>query len=163
MADVLGRRIVAAIIDVGVVLVLLGVVAGLFGNDTAAGASIAEKMRGSPTALLLALILAYFAGSETIWAQTLGKRVMKLRVVGSGGGKAGAGPIVVRNVVRFVDWLPGFYIVGAITLFATGDRRVRLGDIAAKTMVVGDEGTPPQQPPPPERPDDEDVLAQIMR
>ena len=65
--------------------------------------------------------------------------------------------------MRVVDWLPSLYVVGAITVAATGDRRVRLGDLAAKTKVVADGGTPPAPPPPPERPGDEDVLAQIMR
>jgi uncharacterized RDD family membrane protein YckC len=65
--------------------------------------------------------------------------------------------------VRAVDWLPSLYIVGVITVFATGERRVRLGDLAAKTKVVADYGTPPQPPSPPERPDYDEFLAQIMR
>ena len=65
--------------------------------------------------------------------------------------------------MRFVDWLPGLYIVGAITVYATGPRRQRLGDIAAKTNVVAEDTPPPTPPEPRERPDDDDVLAQILR
>jgi uncharacterized RDD family membrane protein YckC len=89
--------------------------------------------------------------------------VLGLRVVGADGGPASAGAILVRNVVRFVDWLPLLYIVGAISLFATGPRRQRLGDLAAKTRVVAI-GTEPDEPaPPPPRPSDEDVIASVLR
>jgi hypothetical protein len=42
-----------------------------------------------------------------------------------------------RNLVRFVDQLPGFYVVGVIAMFAT-PRHQRLGDLAAGTLVVRD-------------------------
>ena len=163
MGDVLGRRIVAAVIDVGIIGILLVVIAKGLGNEEAREYSLWAETQGAPRALFFLLTFAYFFGTEFVWAQTLGKRVMKLRVVRDDGSKAAAGAILVRNLVRIVDWLPSLYIVGAITVFATGSRRVRLGDMAAKTKVVADEGTPPEPPPPPARPGDEDVLAQIMR
>ncbi|MGH2897678.1 MAG: RDD family protein [Solirubrobacteraceae bacterium] len=162
MGDLLGRRVVAAVIDVAIIVVLLGVVAGLLGNDDAADASLAAKLSGGPGMLFFALTLLYFVATELAWAQTVGKRVMKLRVVRLDGTKASAGPVVIRNVVRLFDWLPFLYILGAIAVFATGERRARLGDIAAKTKVVAG-GSPPDQPAPRERPDDDDVLAQILR
>jgi len=162
MGDVLGRRIVAAVIDVGIIGILLVVIAKGLGNEEAREYSLWAETQGAPRALFFLLTFAYFFGTELVWAQTLGKRVMKLRVVRDDGSKAAAGAIFVRNLVRIIDWLPSLYIVGAITVFATGSRRVRLGDMAAKTKVVADEGTPPE-PPPPARPGDEDVLAQIMR
>ena len=58
---------------------------------------------------------------------------MKIRVVGHDGAKLSAGAAAIRNVVRFVDALPVLYIVGGIAFFATGERRARLGDLAAKT------------------------------
>jgi uncharacterized RDD family membrane protein YckC len=71
----------------------------------------------------------------------------------------------VRNLVRFIDWLPALYLIGFISAFATGPRRQRLGDLAAKTHVVaitdGVGAPPPDEPPPPAS--DDDVLASILR
>ena len=163
MGDVLGRRIAAAAIDAAVILILLVVVAKALGDEEGASRSIWAETEGSPRAVFFVLAFAYYFGTELLWAQTVGKRVMKLRVVGPGGTKLTAGPALIRNVVRFVDWLPGLYIVGAITVYATGPRRQRLGDIAAKTNVVAEDTPPPPPPEPRERPDDDDVLAQILR
>jgi uncharacterized RDD family membrane protein YckC len=163
MGDVLGRRIVAAAIDVALIGVLLIVIAKTLGNEEAREYSLWAETQGAPRALFLLLTFAYYFGTELVWAQTLGKRVMKLRVVRDDAAKAGAGPIAIRNLVRAIDWLPSLYIVGVITVFVTGERRVRLGDLAARTKVVADDAPPPRPPQPPERPGDDDVLAQIMR
>jgi uncharacterized RDD family membrane protein YckC len=163
MGDVLGRRIVAALIDVSIIGILLVVIAKTLGNEEAREYSLWAETQGAPRALFFLLTFAYYFGTELVWAQTLGKRVMKLRVVRDDGAKAPARPVFIRNLVRLVDWLPSLYLVGVITLIASGERRVRLGDIAAKTKVVADDGTPPQPPERPERPGDEDVIAQIMR
>jgi uncharacterized RDD family membrane protein YckC len=162
MGDVLGRRIVAAVIDVALVGILLIVIAKVLGNDENREYSLWAETQGGPRALFFLLTFLYFFATEFLSGQTLGKRVMKLRVVLEDGSKAGAGPVAIRNLLRAVDWLPSLYIVGIITIFATGERRIRLGDLAAKTRVVADAG-PPAPPPPPERPGDDDVLAQIMR
>lgn len=159
--DVLGRRAAAALIDAAIVLVLLVVVAKTFGDEGATSRSVWAETSGSPRAAFFALTFAYFFVGELVWAQTVGKRVMKLRVVGPGGSKLAAGPAFVRNLVRVVDWLPSLYVVGAIAVFATGERRQRLGDMAARTKVVA--ADVPQAPPPRDRPEDEDVLAQVLR
>jgi hypothetical protein len=39
-------------------------------------------------------------------------------------------------LVRVVDWLPAFYLVGFIAMLATGARRQRLGDLAADTRIA---------------------------
>jgi uncharacterized RDD family membrane protein YckC len=158
---ILGRRVAAAVIDAAIVLILLVVIAKTLGDEGARSRSVWAETSGSPRALFFLLTFAYFFGTELVWGQTLGKRVMKLRVVGLDGAKLQAGPAFIRNLVRFVDWLPVLYIAGAVTLYATGERRQRLGDLAAKTKVVADDAPPP--PPPPDRPDDDDVLAQVLR
>jgi uncharacterized RDD family membrane protein YckC len=168
MGDVLGRRIAAAIIDAFIIAVLLVIVAKTLGDEGTTKQSLWAETEGSPRAIFLLLTFAYYFGTEFAWAQTVGKRVMKLRVVRQDGGPLGAGPAAIRNLVRFIDALPALYIVGGITVFATGERRLRLGDLAAKTKVVAADGSGP--PPPPEerpertdRPDDDDILAQVLR
>jgi len=159
--QILGRRIAAAVIDALIVLIGLVVIAKTLG-DPAPGRSIWAETSGSPRAVFLLLTLAYFLGTEIVWSQTIGKRVMKLRVVGLDGAKLAPGAAVVRNLVRIVDWLPGLYIVGAIALFTAGNKHFRLGDLAAKTKVVADDTPPPPPPEQRERPDDDDVIAQVL-
>jgi ribosomal protein L40E len=50
-------------------------------------------------------------------------------------GACGIGPAVIRNVLRIVDALPFFYIIGLI-LISRSDKKQRLGDSLAKTVVV---------------------------
>lgn len=164
MGDVTGRRIAAALIDAAIIAILLVIIAKGLGDEGTTKRSLWAETEGGPRTLFLLLTFAYFFGTELLWGQTLGKRVMKIRVVGEDGAKLGPVPALIRNLVRFVDALPALYIVGAITLFATGERRARLGDLAAKTKVVADDAPPP--PPPSERrdrPEDEDILAQVLR
>jgi hypothetical protein len=72
---------------------------------------------------------------------------MKLRVVRADGRPAGMREIAVRTILRVVDGV-GMYIVGLITMLATGQRRQRIGDLAAGTIVV-DASTPTAAPPVP--------------
>ena len=80
--------------------------------------------------------IGYPIFTEWRWrGQTLGKRVMRLRVMDSQGLRLQFSQIVVRNLLRFVDLLPAFYALGGIfSLFSK--RSQRLGDIAANTIVV---------------------------
>ena len=66
---------------------------------------------------------------------TIGKRVFRLRVVDAQGLKLTFGQVVLRNLLRAVDFLPAFYFVGGITSVLSR-RCQRLGDIAAGTVVI---------------------------
>jgi uncharacterized RDD family membrane protein YckC len=89
------------------------------------------------------MMLTYFTISigygillEWVWrGQTLGKRVLRLRVVDAEGLRLQLNQVVIRNLLRFVDMLPMFYLVGGIACFASR-RSQRLGDLAANTVVV---------------------------
>jgi uncharacterized RDD family membrane protein YckC len=159
--QILGRRFAAAVIDVLIILVLLVVVAKTLGDEGATRRSIWAETQGGPRLVFLLLTFAYFFGTEVVWAQTVGKRVLKLRVVRIDGSRLSAGPAAIRNIVRFIDWLPGAYIVGAIVLFTFGNKSRRLGDMAARTTVVAND-TPPPPPPAPDRPSDDEVLTQVL-
>jgi uncharacterized RDD family membrane protein YckC len=162
--DILGKRIGAALVDAVVIFVLLVLIAVLFGNDATSKWSLWAETQGRPRMVFFLLTFAYFVATELVWGQTVGKRLLGLRVVRADGSKADAGPVVIRNLVRLVDWLPALYVVGGITVFATGERRQRLGDMAAGTRVVaaGAPSEPPDRPPPPP-PSDDDVIASVLR
>jgi len=159
--DVLGRRIAAALVDLGIVLVVVLLVGGIFGDERAPGEPSSARFGPLDRLLIIGLAFAYYWVTETVWAQTVGKRVMRIRVERVDGSKPNAGATFMRTLLRAVDGL-FFYLVGLLAILATGSRRQRLGDMVAKTRVVGADAAPPQPPARPEPPD-EDVLAQIMR
>ena len=67
--------------------------------------------------------------------QTLGKRLLNLRVMDGEGLRLQPGQIVIRNLLRFVDSLPVCYLVGGMASLMSSKGR-RLGDLAANTIVV---------------------------
>lgn len=67
--------------------------------------------------------------------QTLGKRLLGLRVVDAQGLRLQFSQIVIRNLLRFVDFLPGPYLVGGVACLLSR-RGQRLGDLAANTIVT---------------------------
>ncbi|MBN1209845.1 MAG: RDD family protein [Myxococcaceae bacterium] len=78
----------------------------------------------------------YGIGLETAWSgQTVGKRVMSLRVIQESGVRIGFYHAALRNLARPVDRLPLLYLVGGITALASRSHQ-RLGDMLAGTIVV---------------------------
>ena len=69
--------------------------------------------------------------------RTPGKRWTGLRVVRSGGRRSRFTRSAMRNILRLIDILPGFYGVGMAVIFVTPHNQ-RLGDLAAGTLVVRD-------------------------
>lgn len=64
-----------------------------------------------------------------------GKQLLKLRVVHDDGTPIGWANSLLRNLLRFVDMLPGFYVLG-LTCSLLHPHFKRLGDLAAGTLVV---------------------------
>ncbi len=88
-------------------------------------------------------VLMYFLVSvgygivlEWHWqGQTIGKRLLRLRVMDVQGLRLRFSQVVIRNLLRFVDSLPAFYMVGGVACLLSR-RAQRLGDFAANTIVV---------------------------
>jgi uncharacterized RDD family membrane protein YckC len=80
--------------------------------------------------------LGYMMLAEWLWrGQTVGKRLLRLRVVDAAGLRLEPSQVIVRNLMRFLDGLPALYLVGGITCLVSAHRQ-RLGDLAAGTVVV---------------------------
>jgi uncharacterized RDD family membrane protein YckC len=135
------RRVLAAIVDLAIVVA--GSLVILFAAD--ALSSDTGDVRGALSAVILGWALYYYFALESGDGQTVGKKLMKLRVVRADGRPAGMSEIAVRTVLRVVDGI-GLYIVGLIVMLATGQRRQRLGDMAAGTIIV-DATAPAAMPP----------------
>ena len=92
-------------------------------------------------AALIALVysavsIGYAMLLEWFWrGQTIGKRLVRLRVMDEHGLRLQPSQIVIRNLLRFVDSLPVFYLVGGLACLVNR-RAQRLGDYAASTIVV---------------------------
>jgi uncharacterized RDD family membrane protein YckC len=85
---------------------------------------------------LFALVFGYDVLFETRAAgRTPGKRWAGLRVILPSGRRITVPVSAVRNLLRLVDFLPGFYAVGVISILVS-QRNQRVGDLAAGTLVV---------------------------
>jgi uncharacterized RDD family membrane protein YckC len=128
----LGSRFVALLVDFllqGLAFALLIVVLVLANaGGYAAGALVAVAV----FALLFAYPVAFELGAD---GRTPGKRWSNLRVVCDDGAPVTFRASALRNVLRLVDILPAFYLVGTVAIFATRNNQ-RLGDLAAGTLVV---------------------------
>ena len=92
--------------------------------------------RAIAIASLFAISLGYGITLEWFWrGQTLGKRLLKLRVVDEQGLNLRFDQVVMRNLLRMVDRLPLFYLVGGVACLLSRHNQ-RLGDLAAGTVVM---------------------------
>ena len=72
--------------------------------------------------------------------RTPGKRMAGARIVTREGATPGTGALLIRNLFRIIDSLPSLYVVGLVCCLVTA-QRVRIGDLAAGTVLVVDENT----------------------
>src|SRR5262245_41834622 len=64
---------------------------------------------------MLLLPILYGVTLEWFWrGQTVGKRMFRLRVMDADGLRLQFHQVLMRNLVRFVDMLPGFYLLGGM-------------------------------------------------
>lgn len=128
----LGSRFIAISIDTLIQCALLFGVWAVAGSiSTKSGWAAAFATTG--TFLVLWGYFTFFEGFNA--GRTPGKMVAGLRTTSADGTALGFGASAVRNLVRFVDFLPFFYGVGMISIFATAHDQ-RLGDLAAGTLVL---------------------------
>lgn len=86
--------------------------------------------------LFFAIQLLYGMTLEWFWGgRTLGKRLFQLRVIDDRGLRLRPSQVVLRNLMRSIDSMPAFYLVGGICSFFNR-RYQRLGDLAAGTVVI---------------------------
>ncbi len=132
-----GTRFLAALIDtalqVAIMVALLIVTFAVGGGVEGTGGFVAFAIG---LLIINAVLLGYYIFFELVWnGQSPGKRALHLRVIQTSGYPVTPFAVLIRNVVRIVDWLPSLYAVGVITMIANRRSR-RLGDLAAGTMVI---------------------------
>ena len=127
----------AAVVDLtiqAIVLVMVVVLEIVLQLDTLLpGLGWAAAIMG---VVAFAFLWGYYVFFETVWnGQTPGKRALQLRAVREGGLPIDLPCAAIRNLVRVIDWLPAFYLVGVVSILISGKNK-RLGDFAAGTLVV---------------------------
>jgi uncharacterized RDD family membrane protein YckC len=139
----LGSRGIALLIDTaiqgGVILLLSMAMLPTGAADTTGGLVLYLT-------LFFLIFWGYFPLFEGFWhGQTPGKRAQHLRVIRVDGQPARGGAVLIRNLLRIVDYLPSTYAIGMICVAVTS-RSQRLGDLAAGTIVVRQRPAPKAAP-----------------
>jgi uncharacterized RDD family membrane protein YckC len=142
----IGSRFLAAMIDsllIAIALVVVNFTGLLFTamlglSADSVGPSVILAIFGFFSFLVF---WGYYILFEIIWnGQSPGKRWLRLRVLRVDGTPIAVRDSVIRNLVRIIDFLPLFYGVGLVAMFANRRDR-RLGDFAAGTLVVYEESS----------------------
>jgi membrane protease YdiL (CAAX protease family)/uncharacterized RDD family membrane protein YckC len=134
------RRLGAALLDS-----LVWIIGIAFFNP---GAAVWENQTAAAivSVVILSAWFNYFAFCEWRWGQTIGKNATGIRVLPLEGGALTWQAAALRNLLRLVD-LPLAMIGADYLIVRSSPRRQRVGDRAAKTIVVRDPA-PVEAPPP---------------
>lgn len=98
------------------------------------------KAKGGFFSVLPALIIYFLYHpilEVAMHGRTPGKRMAGVRVVTRDGGTPSMSALLIRNIFRLIDSLPAAYMLGLTACFVTNNR-VRVGDMAAGTLLVLD-------------------------
>jgi uncharacterized RDD family membrane protein YckC len=131
----LGERILARLIDIGILALLFFV--GMFAGG------IAGAFADSQAFLVISLIaygvifVFYDLAFEIFMnGQSIGKRIMKIKVISLDGSQPRVGQYLLRWLFRIVDFVllePGMV---ALVVAAVSEKPQRVGDIVAGTMLI---------------------------
>ena len=121
----LGSRFLARLLDTVIqlsIIIALAVGSGVSGSP--------GWLRAILIVLTFLVVFAYDIIFETLNnGRTIGKLAAGIRVVGRNGEPVRFLASAVRNIVRILDFLPIFYLIGTISIIATQHDQ-RLGDLA---------------------------------
>ena len=125
----LPRRLLAAIIDNVTWFIFFGF---FFGDLIAILADESPEAAGIVLLVFFSLWFNYFAICEWRWGQTIGKNAVGIEVRAiDRSPRLTFGQASIRNLLRLVD----FFLIGWV-MIAASPRKQRLGDRAAKTVVL---------------------------
>ncbi len=85
--------------------------------------------------ITMVVCFVYYVFFEGMFGATLGKMLIGLKIVRLDGERIGYKEAVIRTIMRLIDMLPAFYIVGVLSILLSS-RNQRLGDRVAGTLVV---------------------------
>lgn len=135
----LGSRLGAALLDAAIQLALVvAVVVALTLAGSALPADLGVFVLGIGALILTGIMVGYYVLFEALGGgRTPGKAAFGIRVATVDGSPLTAVAVVLRTLMRLVDFLPGGYAAGAVSIVVTS-RNQRLGDLVAGTVVIRD-------------------------
>jgi uncharacterized RDD family membrane protein YckC len=127
----LKKRFWASFIDYLLIFVLTYIYISRFGVETEVGT---KSIQGFATFPIILVWFLYFVVIETYQGATLGHKAFNLLVLTDKRGKIGFTQAFKRHLVDPVDFF--IYAIPAIIAIKNTDKKQRLGDLWAKTIVV---------------------------
>lgn len=135
----LGRRIIATLLDTSILVAIGVITVTAIGLPIQSSGSVNFSDFGwlASQIVFLVIFIIYFSTLEWLTGQTIGKKIVGIRVIGQvDRGNPSFISALARNVLRYVDYIPYLFpIIGVVLILAT-KKRQRLGDLVAKTYVV---------------------------
>ena len=137
----IGNRVLAAFFDVlFIAIIVLGlsfiVTRAILPQLNLPPSATFTIVAGLVVALYLITPFAYWVVLETFWnGQTLGKRIVGIRVLRDDGSPVGFFAIATRAILRILDLVPILLPVDVVLMVASRKAQ-RLGDLVAGTVVV---------------------------
>jgi uncharacterized RDD family membrane protein YckC len=126
--------------------VLLALIILAEGLAVVLAGTLIDSEAATPWLIAVALAVAFVTyWGYYVWGEVLrngrtpGKQALGIRVVRDDGGRVGTLDSIIRNLIRIVDMLPGYYAIGLVSVLLSRTNK-RLGDMAAGTVVVRDSG-----------------------
>lgn len=110
---------------------LIGMVLGIFFGEQLEN-EIGFHMTGLPAFGMFMCGFFLWPISEGIWGQTIGKRIMSLKVVTNDLKSIGLGQAFGRFFLGFIDYI---FLIGLI-IAVTNKQNKRIGDMAVNTIVI---------------------------
>jgi uncharacterized RDD family membrane protein YckC len=135
----LGERIAARLIDLAIFVILYILIMIVFGIT---GFTIGLS-KGPYTVILTVIAITVIAGfvfydlllEIFMNGQSIGKKLMKIKVISMDGGQASIGQYFIRWLFRLIDFTLSMQMGGLICVAVT-DRKQRIGDIVAGTILI---------------------------
>ena len=147
------RRLLAYIIDFFILIIYLYSMKFLLyeGMDI----SLSDYIGLDILVISLPMLLYSLVTELTLNGQTIGKKLMKVRVISLDGGEPTAGQFILRWITKFFEWpflfgyifnsaeiifiyifITGLLGIGVLIAISLSAKNQRLGDIAAGTVVI---------------------------
>ncbi len=147
------KRLLAYIIDYLLMIVYLWAMKTLLYNAF----NVESESTMGLDILIISLPMLFYSFLCELWmnGQTIGKRIMSIRVISLEGGEPTLGQYMLRWITKFFEWpflfgyiffskenliiysfITGFLGVAVVIIIAVTQKNQRLGDLAAGTVVV---------------------------
>lgn len=124
-------RILAFIIDF-FIFWLIGMILGFFFGEPLSNGEVGYNLSGLPALFQFLIGFYLWPISEGLSGQTLGKKILNLKVVTTEYKPIGIGQAFGRFFLGFIDWI---FLIGIIVA-SVNHKKQRIGDLAAGTLVI---------------------------